>query len=514
MSKLGPIRKPVRTISGITPLTVVLKPRKCNHGTCIYCPGGDYVPQSYTDKSPAIMRALALKFDPYEQTMNRLNVLNKMGHPTEKIEIILLGGTFLQYDLDYQYEVVKRIYDALNGKEAKNLEEAKNINETAKHRCIAMCIENRPDNCSPEEIKRMLDFGCTRVEIGIQILDDVIYKKIHRGHSVKDVVDATKALKNAGFKVGYHIMPGLPYSNPKKDIKLFKKLFSDSKYRPDQLKIYPCQIVKDSPLEKIYKKIKYMPYTNEQIRKVVSSMMKIIPKYCRVMRVMREIPKEKMVVEPLKLDLRKDVEEKLRNSGVKIKEIRMREIGFNPGKNIDENLKLKIVSYKASGGDEYFLEVVNKDNLLFGLLRLRIFDEIIYSHPSAKNLSRSARILKKEKINDKNLTKFVNEPLQKFSPINSYKKSSEQSERGKSKEKQAIIRELHVYGQSLKLGEKSDKASQHQGLGKWLMEEAEKISNKKKVSIIKIISGVGVRKYYEKLGYVLEDTYMVKKIKG
>ncbi len=491
MSKLGPIRKPVRTISGITPLTVVLKPRKCNHGTCIYCPGGEYVPQSYTDKSPAIMRALALKFDPYEQTMNRLNVLNKMGHPTEKIEIILLGGTFLQYDVDYQYLFVKRIYDALNGGEAKDLEEAKKINETAKHRCVAMCIENRPDNCSQEEIKRMLDFGCTRVEIGIQILDDEIYKKIHRGHSVKDVVNATKALKNAGFKVGYHVMPGLPYSNPKKDIKLFKKLFLDSRFRPDQLKIYPCQIVKDSPLEKMYKKIKYMPYNDEQIREVVSNMMKIIPEYCRVMRVMREIPKEKMVVEPLKLDLRKDVEEKLRSSGVKVREIRMREVGFNLGKNIDGNLKLKIVSYKSAGGDEYFLEVVNKDNLLFGLLRLRIYYDLTSSHPSTCY-----------GVKGKDIARLADNFTKKYSSINPLRV------------KVAIIRELHVYGQSLNVGERSEKASQHQGLGKWLMEEAEKIAGKKKVSQISIISGVGVREYYKRLGYELEGTYMVKKIKA
>ncbi|MBI2044663.1 tRNA uridine(34) 5-carboxymethylaminomethyl modification radical SAM/GNAT enzyme Elp3 [Candidatus Pacearchaeota archaeon] len=521
MSKLGPIRKPVRTISGITPLTVVLKPRKCDHGTCIYCPGGDYTPQSYTDKSPAIMRALALKFDPYEQTINRLNTLKKMGHPTDKIEIIILGGTFLQYDIDYQYEFIKRIFDALNGKDAKNLEDAKKINETAEHRCIAMCIENRPDNCSSEEIKRMLEFGATRVEIGVQILDDVIYKKIARGHKVKDVIDATKNLKNAGFKVGYHIMPGLPYSNPKKDLKLFRKIFSDQKFRPDQLKIYPCQIVKDSPLEKMYQRIGYMPYSNEQTREILSRIMRMIPEYCRVMRVMREIPKEKMVVDPLKLDLRKDVEEKLRNSGVKIKEIRMREIGFNLKssklgqisaigfnirRDIDENLKLKIVSYQASDGEEYFLEIVNKDNLLFGLLRLRIFDEDIalsnFLLPKARDINGSEQV---------SLSSSLKKDVKSDNAINLNSKYSEQ-DKNDSNTKTAIIRELHVYGQSLKLGEKSEKASQHQGLGKWLMGEAEKISRKKKVSKIKIISGVGVREYYKKLGYELEDTYMVKEI--
>jgi len=444
------IKKPVRTISGVTPLTVVLKPRKCDHGTCIYCPGGDDVPQSYTDKSPAIMRAMALDFDPYEQVMNRLKVIETMGHPTDKIELIIIGGTFLQYDLEYQYEYVKKCFDALNGKKSRTLKQAKKLNETAKHRCVAMCIENRPDDCSPEEVKRMLEFGATRIEIGIQVPDDEIYTKINRGHTVKDVIDATERLKDAGFKVGYHIMPGLPYSNMKKDLKLFKKIFESKKFRPDQLKIYPCQIVNDSPLAKIYKKINYKPYNEKQTKEIVQKIMKFIPQYCRVMRIMREIPKEKMEFEPVKLDLRKDVEEKLREDGTKIQEIRMREIGFNK-ENLDLHLKLKTIEYEASNGKEYFLEVVNRDNVLFGLLRLRI------------------------------------------------------------KENKAIIRELHVYGKTLNLGEKKKEAAQHTGLGKKLLKEAEKIVKQHKISELSIISGVGVRLYYKKLGYDLEEPYMVKK---
>jgi len=442
------LKKPVRTISGVTPLTVVISPRKCNHGTCIYCPGGEKVPQSYTDKSPAIMRALALNFNPYEQVKNRLTVLKNMGHPTDKIEIIILGGTFLQYPLDYQYNFIKRCYDGLNGRNSKNLEEAKKINETAEHRCIAMCIENRPDNCSDEEIKRMLDFGCTRVEIGVQMPDDKLYKKTNRGHSVKDVIEATRKLKDAGFKVGYHIMPGLPGSDFKKDLRMFKKIFSDKKFRPDQLKIYPCQVVSDSPLEKTYKSMKFIPYSEEQARKIITKMMTIIPDYCRVMRVMREFPKEKMIAGIEKLDLRKDLEIEIRNKGTKIKEIRMREIGFN--KNTDENVKLKIIKYDASNGKEFFLEFVNDEDILFGLLRLRI-------------------------------------------------------SRGKS-----IVRELHIYGRAVKLGEKSGLNSQHKGIGKLLMEKAEEITRQNKIKKISVISGIGVREYYKKIGYELEGNYMVK----
>lgn len=444
------IKKPVRTISGVTPLTVVLKPRKCDHGTCIYCPGGDYVPQSYTDKSPAIMRALALSFNPYLQVKNRLYVLNKMNHPTDKIELIVLGGTFLQYPLKYQYNFIKKCFDALNGKDSKDLEEAKKLNETSKHRCIAMCIENRPDNCSKEEIKRMLSFGCTRVEIGVQMPDDELYKKTNRGHKVKDVIEATERLKDAGFKLGYHIMPGLPYSNPKKDLEMFKEIFNDERFRPDQLKIYPCQVVKDSPLAKTHKIIKFHPYSEEETEKLLFEMMQIIPEYCRIMRMMREFPKEKLVDGLIRLDLRKEIEENIRKTNKKIKEIRMREIGFN--KDVDLKIKLKVIEYDSSGGKEFFLEIVNDDNIIFGLLRLRI-------------------------------------------------------SKGKS-----IIRELHVYGQSVKLKEKHKEASQHKGIGKFLMKKAEKIAKENQIKKLKVISGVGVREYYRKIGYDLEGNYMVKNL--
>lgn len=441
------IKKPVRTISGVTPLTVVLKPRKCDHGTCIYCPGGDHVPQSYTDKSPAIMRALALQFDPWEQVKNRLRVLKTMGHPTDKIEIIILGGTFLQYERDYQYDFVKRCYDALNDENASDLEEAKKLNETAGRRCVAMCIENRPDNCSEEEIERMLEFGTTRVEIGVQMPDDEIYGKTNRGHSVKDVMTATENLRDAGFKVGYHVMPGLPYSNPEKDVKLFGKIFSDERFRPDQLKIYPCQIVDDSPLAKTHEIIGFKPYAEEQTKKVLLEMIKIIPSYCRVMRMMREFPKEKLIQGLEKLDLRKDVEAEFREKKNEVKEIRMREIGFN--ENGDERPGLKVLKYGASGGTEHFIEFSDGRSILFGLSRLRIRDG------------------------------------------------------------EAVLRELHVYGQAIPIGE-TGKRSQHLGMGQKLLKKAEEITAENKIRRLKIISGVGVREYYRKFGYELEGNYMVR----
>jgi elongator complex protein 3 len=366
-----------------------------------------------------------------------------------------MGGTFLEYPEKFQYEFVKGLYDGLNGKISKNLSEAKYINEKAKHRCVALCIETRPDVCC-EFIERMREFGCTRVELGVQLIDDEVYKLVKRGHTVKDVADATKCLKDAGFKVGYHLMPGLPGSNPEKDLNLFYKIFSDERFKPDQIKIYPCQVLSSSQLEKLYWDGKYKPYSPEEIQKLLVKMLKVIPRYCRVMRIMREIPLEYLIAGSKHIGIRKDVEDKLRKDKVKLKEIRYREIGFNK-ENVNNDLKLKTTKYSASGGKEYFLEIVNKQDVLFGLLRLRIF-------------------------NNKN-------------------------------KKNAIIREVHVYGQSLKLGEEAKEAGQHTGLGKWLIGEAENISKKEKCKEINIISGVGVREYYKKLGYELEkgkNEYMRK----
>ncbi len=444
------IKKPTKTISGITPVAVMLPPRSCEHGNCIYCPNLD-VPQSYTPKSPVVLRASSLDYDAYKQVKARIKAFEGMNHPTEKIELIIMGGTFLEYPKEFQYKFVKGLYDGLNNKKSKKLKEAQKINESGKHRAVALCIETRPDVCIPF-IDRMREWGVTRIELGVQIIDDKIYKDIQRGHTVNDVIKATKALKEAGFKIGYHIMPGLPGSSIKKDIKLFKKIFSDSNFKPDQVKLYPCQVMPGSVLEKRYWNKEYVPYTKEETEKVLLEMIKIVPRYARIMRVMREIPTEYLVAGTKRIDLRNEIEKELRKKKTKLKEIRYREIGFalQRGK-VDTNLKLKKTKYKASEGNEYFLEIVNKDDILFGLLRLRL------------------------------------------------------SKKG------AMIREIHVYGQSLKLGEKG-KFSQHKGFGKWLIQEAEKITKKNKYKKLKIISGIGVREYYKKLGYKLEETYMVKRL--
>jgi len=463
LPQVNEVRKPAKTLAGVTPITVVVKPRKCDHGTCIYCPGGEKVPQSYTDKSPAVMRALMLDYDPYEQVRVRLKAFRLMNHPTDKIELIILGGTFLQYPKKYREWFIKRVYEALNNKESKDLEEAKKINETVRHRCVALCIENRPDNCSEEEIRDMLNYGTTRVELGVQMPDNDLYKKTNRGHTVKEVIEASEKLRDAGFKLGYHIMPGLPYSNREKDFILFKEIFDNPSYRPDQLKIYPCQVIQDSPLEKMYKRINFIPYNEKETQEILEEMTLMIPEYCRTMRIMREIPPERLVSGITRIDIRREIEASLRKKKEKVHEIRMRELGFSSqfAKDIDMNITLNVLEYEASHGKEFFLQFTNKDNILFGLLRLRF-------------------------------------PYKPF--IKSLKNA-------------VIVRELHVYGKSLNIGEKGEKG-QHTGIGKQLMIEAEKIARKNGYKKIAVISGVGVREYYKKLGYRLDEDgiYMIKEL--
>jgi elongator complex protein 3 len=455
------IRKPTKTLAGVTPIAVMCKPKSCAHGTCLYCPSLD-VPQSYTPASPPVLRAERLAYSPSEQVKSRLNAFEVMNHPTTKIELIVMGGNFPEYTKEYKHNFIKECYDALNGKKSRSLTEAKKLNQTATHRCVALCIEGRPDTFvkNKESINELLQFGCTRVELGVQCLDDVIYKKINRGHLVKDVIEATRLLRQAGFKIGYHMMLGLPFSNEKKDLAMFEELFASSDFKPDQLKIYPCQVIKGSKLVELYKQKKYKPYSQKKIQSIVIKIMKMIPNYCRVMRIMREIPPEFLVGGTHRIDLRKDIEEELRKTKSDIKEIRFREIGFefrdkSASKIINSDLKLKITKYPACEGEEYFLEIVNKQNILFGLCRLRI-----------------------QKVGLR-----------------------------------AIIRELHVYGKTIDIGEKSNLlTSQHQGLGKQLMCEAEAIAKKNNSGEIYVISGVGAREYYRKLGYHLENEYMIKKL--
>jgi elongator complex protein 3 len=447
------MKKPVRSISGILPVVVVTKPKSCKHN-CIYCPDFD-VPKSYTPES--VLIAKALNYDPFKQIIKRLEVLRKMGHEANKIELIIIGGTFLETPRAYQYSFVKRCYDALNGKKAKNLQEAKKKNEKEKNRLVAFCVETRPDVCSKEDILRLLDFGVTRVELGVQAIDDEILKKVRRGHGVKEIVKATELLRDSAFKIGYHFMPGLPGSSIEKDIEMYKRIFSDPNFKPDHIKIYPTQVIKNTELERMYYDGEYEPYTKEELIELIIKLKQMTPKYCRIMRIMREFPRKWIVAGVININLRQEVKKIMEKRGIRCSCIRCREIGFKDKKVDVKDVEVRIMKYNANKGKEFFIEAICDDALL-GLIRLRF-------------------------------------PHKPFIPI--------------LKDK-ALVRELHVYGRALKVKER-EKGVQHRGIGKMLLETAENIA-KEKYDAIAIISGVGVREYYRKFGYRLRENYMIKKI--
>jgi len=458
------MRKLSRTISGVTPVAVMTQPSECP-GHCIYCPTYASTPQSYTPESPAVLRAINCEYDAGKQIKLRLRILTEMEHPTDKIELIIMGGTFLACSEEYQYTFIKDCFDALNGKASNSLKEAQGYNENARHRCVGLCIETRPDWCGHKDIEKMLKFGVTRVELGVQTLDDNIYELVGRSHKVKDVVDATKGLKEHGFKVHYHWMPGLPGSNPEHDLKLSKIMFNDARFRPDGLKLYPTMVVTGTELEKWFRKGEYKPYHDEEMVDLIADIKAITPKYVRISRVLRDIP-AKYIVGGLKNSLRDIVKQKMEEQSASCGCIRCREYGHRAknGWNIGEP-KLVRLDYDASGGREIFISFEDESSTLFGLIRLRIQD--------------------KRPIGFRNY-------------------------HGKT----ALIRELHIYGPEVAIGSHNIDAPQHKGLGKQLLMEAERIALEEfDAQFIAVLSGVGARQYYRSgMGYEIKAGYMVKKL--
>jgi len=320
------VRKISRTISGVTPVAVMAKPFPCP-GRCVYCPSSPEAPKSYTTESPAVLRGRKCNFEPKKQAELRLKMLTDMGHATDKVELIIMGGTFLAYPLEYQYQFIKHCYDGLNCIPSCDLEEAKNLNETAQHRCVGLCIETRPDFCGEEEIKHMLDFGVTRVEVGVQTLDDEIHKLTRRGHGVAEVISATKSLRDCGFKVYYHWMPGLPGSTPEHDLTLSQKLFSDEHFRPDGLKLYPTLVIKGSELEGWYRDGRFQPYNDQEMIDLLVNIKSLMPKYVRIARLMRDIPGKCIIAGSKDLALRETVRERMNKLGRHCSCIRCREYG-------------------------------------------------------------------------------------------------------------------------------------------------------------------------------------------
>lgn len=378
----------------------------------------------------------------------------------------MMGGTLLAYPRDYQYQFIKNCYDALNGEESADLEEAKRINETASHRCTGLCIETRPDWCRQEEIDRMLEFGTTRVELGVQTLDDKIYRLVRRGHKVEDVVKATTLLREHSFKVYYHWMPGLPGSTPEEDLELSRRLFNDNRFKPDGLKLYPTMIVAGTELEQWYRDKRYQPYDDGTMINLICQIKSIVPRYVRISRVLRDIP-PKFIVGGLKDSLRDVVRQRMKQQAIECQCIRCREYGHRAqdGREIGEPQMVRM-DYEASGGKEIFLSFEDENETLFGLLRMR--------------------------IQSKPITKLGQE----------------------IKGNLALIRELHIFGPEVPISEQKPGAAQHKGLGKALLWEAERIAkNEFQAQQMVVLSGTGAKEYYRsEFGYSSQGDYMVKNL--
>jgi len=457
------IHKPIKTASGVAVVALMPKPYACPHGRCSYCPGGIEfnTPNSYTGNEPSTINAMENEYDPKLQITTKIKKLVAYGHDPSKLELVIVGGTFLFMPKEYQRNFIKSCYDALNGINSDSLQEAKSLNEHADIRNVGFTIETKPDYCKKEHVDDMLEYGVTRIEIGVQSLQERVYSIVNRGHTFNDVTESFQISKDAGYKIVAHMMPGLPTMTPDEDIADFKQLFDDPKLKPDMLKIYPSLVLKNTPLYDDYKSGKYEPYSDKDMIKVLSEVKKNVPKWVRIMRVQREISPNEIIAGPKSGNLRQIVHQNLKEQGLFCKCIRCREAGLKNAVS-KNNLKLKRTDYDSSGGKEIFLSYEDSDDAIYGFLRLR--------EPS--NLAH-----RKEMKNS------------------------------------CIVRELHVYGKSLGIGKKEEKQIQHSGLGRNLIKEAEKISKEElDAKNLLIISAVGTREYYQKLGYSLYGPYMRKSL--
>jgi len=455
------VKKPSRTLSGVAIVAIMTSPFPCPHGKCIYCPGGpdNGTAQSYTGHEPAALRAAQHNFDPYLQTRARIEQLNAIGHNTDKIDLIIMGGTFTARPRKYQEWFVKRAFDAMNEIDAETLEEAQLLNENAKNRCIGLTVETRPDWFMEKEIDFALRLGATRVELGIQTVYDDILKFVKRGHTIKESIQSTRLAKDAGFKINYHMMPSLPGSNPRRDFEAFKKIFTDSDFKPDMLKIYPTLVVKGTELYEMWKRGEYEPYTLEEMVELLVRVISIVPPWIRIQRIQRDIPAKFIDAGVKRGDLRAIVMKELEKRGIRCPEIRCREVGRKGG----EHFELMRRDYNASAGKEVFLSYEDESyDSIAAFLRLREPSE--YAH-------------RPEMLNA------------------------------------AIVREVKVFGREVPVGERNKEGWQHRGYGRELMQEAERIAREEwGMSRVVVISGVGVRNYYRKLGYERLGPYMAKAI--
>jgi len=457
------VKKPAKTASGVAVIALMPMPFACPHGRCTYCPGGvsHNTPNSYTASEPAALNAIANSYDPKRQILTKLDKLQACGHDTSKTELVIVGGTFLFMPKEYQTNFVKSCYEALNGHKSPTLQDAQDSNSSSPVRNVGLTIETKPDFCKREHVDTMLEYGATRIEIGLQTLHNKIYRIVNRGHTYADVTESFQIAKDSGYKIVSHMMPGLPTMTPEQDIADFGRLFTDSDLKPDMLKIYPSLVIRDTPLYRDYVSGKYRPYSHEEMIHVLTEAKKMVPPWVRIMRVQREISPDEIVAGPKSGNLRQIVLDRLKSQGAKCRCIRCREIRL---KKCDmKNISLRKRVYDSSGGQETFLSYEDESDSVYGFLRLR-------------------------------------------KPWMPHRREITQNS--------CIIRELHVYGRTARVGKRAHGQVQHSGLGRRLVREAERLSQEEyDARKILVISAVGTKPYYGRLGYKNDGPYMSKELK-
>ncbi|MFP8955479.1 tRNA uridine(34) 5-carboxymethylaminomethyl modification radical SAM/GNAT enzyme Elp3 [Natrialbaceae archaeon A-CW3] len=497
-------RKPVRTASGVSPVAIMTSPERCPHGKCLYCPGGPdsefSSSQSYTGQEPAAARGVQNDYDPYGQVTLRLEQLREIGHPVDKVELILMGGTMTARSHDYQEWFVKRALEAMNDYDVDKepepaegesfaqdpteyewnyLEDVIAENETNPVRNIGTTFETKPDWCDPEQIDRMLELGGTKVEVGVQTTYERINREMHRGHGTQDSIDANRRLRDSAFKVGFHMMPGQPGMSKEMCLEDFRELFESTQWRPDYLKIYPTLVVRGTATYDWWYNDEYEPLTNEEAADLVAEIKDMIPRYTRLQRVQRDIPADFIDAGVWKSNLRQLARQRMDEHGWTCDCIRCREVGMNDAE--PEDIDLDVLTYEACGGTEHFISIEDFDqDLLIGFCRLR------FPNGEANDARRSS--------SDSSDADSVRPEL----------------------ENAALVRELHVYGSEVSVGDESaGDQHQHQGYGTQLMERAEELAADAGYDKVSVISGIGAREYYRnKLGYHQDGPYVSKRLRS
>lgn len=472
------IAKPIRTSSGIAVVAVMCKPHRCPHiaytgNICVYCPGGpdsdfEYSTQSYTGYEPTSMRAIRARYDPFEQARGRVDQIKSLGHSVDKVEYIIMGGTFMSLPESYRNEFISQLHNALSGYHGANVDECVTAGEMSDIKCVGITIETRPDYCLQPHLSSMLRYGCTRLEIGVQSLYEDVARDTNRGHTVAAVAETFRLAKDAGFKVVSHMMPDLPNVGMERDMDQFREYFENPDFRTDGLKIYPTLVIRGTGLYELWRTGRYKNYTPNALVDLVARIMALIPPWTRIYRVQRDIPMPLVTSGVENGNLRELALGRMKDFGTTCRDVRTREVGINEVKNKIRPSQVELIrrDYVANGGWETFLAYEDpKQDILIALLRLRKCSK---SHT--------------------------------FRPELTGQQSS-------------LVRELHVYGTAVPVHARDPRKFQHQGFGTLLMEEAERIARDEHGSTkISVISGIGVRSYYKKLGYHLDGVYMSKTI--